>query len=176
MKLDKELLSAGNIHFYDPIRNTTSLVLDGQTLANLEIFQNSYNGTGAGTLFELLNHCVTPFGKRLFRQWLCHPLREASDIDMRLDAVENLMENFELHDFLTKELGKVPDLERLISAIHSKRCKVKEFLLTLEGFEKVKVSKAKKKTRVVLNTLPYRFNRAFWISLERSRIRFGPIC
>lgn len=161
MKLDKELLSAGNIHFYDPIRNTTSLVLDGQTLANLEIFQNSYNGTGAGTLFELLNHCVTPFGKRLFRQWLCHPLREASEIDMRLDAVENLMENFELHDFLTKELGKVPDLERLISAIHSKRCKVKEFLLTLEGFEKVKVSKAKKKTRLF-------WTRCLTVSTERS--------
>lgn len=134
-------MSAGNIRFYDPIRNTTSLVLDGQTLANLEIFQNSYDGSSTGTLFELLNHCVTPFGKRLFKQWLCHPLRDASDINMRLDAVENLMENFELHELLTKELGKLPDLERLISSIHSKRCKVKEFLLTLEGFEKVKVKR-----------------------------------
>ncbi|KAI0158380.1 hypothetical protein BJ166DRAFT_498447 [Pestalotiopsis sp. NC0098] len=31
-------------------------------------------GDSEGTLSNFLNDCVTPFGKRMFRQWVCHPL------------------------------------------------------------------------------------------------------
>ncbi|KAI8969051.1 muts domain V-domain-containing protein [Mycotypha africana] len=137
LKLDKELLSAKNIHLYDPIRNATSLVLDGQTLANLEIFQNSHDGTTEGTVYKLLSHSITPFGKRLFKQWLCHPLRKIEEINARLDAVEDFMRLIELQQSLAKQLAFLPDLERLISRIHSGRIKVKEFLNTLQGFEKL---------------------------------------
>lgn len=36
-------------------------------------------------------------GKRLFRKWLCHPLRRAADINDRYDAVEDF-NNLNLHD------------------------------------------------------------------------------
>lgn len=39
------------------------------------------------------------------------------------------------HDKMAKELAALPDLERLISRIHSGRVKVKEFLTTLNGFQ-----------------------------------------
>ncbi|KAG0167716.1 DNA mismatch repair protein msh6 [Apophysomyces sp. BC1034] len=138
LKLDKELLSAKNIHAYDPIRNTTSLVLDGQTLANLEIFENSYDGSVEGTVFKLLGNSITPFGKRLFKKWLCHPLRKPSDINARLDAIEDLMLLTEVQETMTSKLATMPDLERLISRIHSGRCKVKEFLTVLDGFRTAK--------------------------------------
>ncbi|CAG8540503.1 7230_t:CDS:10, partial [Cetraspora pellucida] len=44
LKLDVELVSLRNFHIYDPICHNTSLVLDGQTLANLEVFENSLDG------------------------------------------------------------------------------------------------------------------------------------
>ena len=75
---------------YDPVRHSTSLVLDGQTIINLEIFENNYDGTDTGSLYKLLMRCFTPFGKRLFKRWLCHPLRHADIINQRLDAVEDL--------------------------------------------------------------------------------------
>lgn len=128
-------MSAKNILLYDPIRNATSLVLDGQTLANLEIFQNSYDGSTQGTVFKLLANSITPFGKRLFKQWLCHPLRKVEDINARLDAIEDLIRLVDFHDVMAKELSSMPDLERLISRIHSGRVKVKEFLIALKGFE-----------------------------------------
>lgn len=37
LKVDKDLVSIGNFTWYDPIRKATSLVLDGQTLKNLEV-------------------------------------------------------------------------------------------------------------------------------------------
>ncbi|KAK4509250.1 Histone deacetylase hda1 [Mucor velutinosus] len=144
LKLDKELLSAKHVLMYDPIRNATSLVLDGQTLANLEIFQNSYDGSTEGTVFKLLANSITPFGKRLFKQWLCHPLRRIEDINSRLDAIEDFMRLVDLHETISKEMYGMPDLERLISRIHSGRIQVKEFLAALEGF---------KTTRQIIQTL-----------------------
>lgn len=133
--MDRELLSAKNVMMYDPIRNATSLVLDGQTLANLEIFQNSHDGSTEGTVFKLLANSITPFGKRLFKQWLCHPLRNIDAINARLDAVEDLMQMADMQDTIAKYMAKMTDLERLISRIHSGRIKVKEFLATLSGFK-----------------------------------------
>lgn len=67
---------------FDPIRDGQSLVLDGQTLAHIEILQNSL-GTDDGTLFKLLCRCSTPFGKRLFKIWVCQPLLQAKAINDR---------------------------------------------------------------------------------------------
>ena len=128
-----------NITHYDPIKNTTSLVLDGQTLANLEILQNSFDGSDEGTVIKLLNQCVTPFGKRLFKQWLCHPLRSTSDIVERQDAVEELMAYVDVQEMIATNFRALPDLERLISRIHAGNCKVKEFLVVLEAFKALQV-------------------------------------
>jgi len=135
--IDRELISLGNIQWYDPIRKATNLVLDGQSLINLEIFANSFDGGADGTLFQMLNRCVTPFGKRLLRHWVCHPLAVAQKIEERLDAVEALMADAATTDRFTSSLTKLPDLERLISRIHAGRCRAADFVKVLEGFEQI---------------------------------------
>jgi DNA mismatch repair protein MSH6 len=137
LKMDREQLSAGNFTWYDPIRKATSLVLDGQTLINLEIFANSYDGGIEGTLFQLLNRCVTPFGKRLFKQWVCHPLMDIKKINARLDAVDSLNADPKVRDRFTSQMTRMPDLERLISRVHAGSCKVQDFVKVLEGFEQI---------------------------------------
>ena len=137
LQIERELLTLGNFTWYDPIRKATSLVLDGQTLVNLEIFANSYDGGVDGTLFLLLNRCTTPFGKRMFKQWVCHPLMDAAKINARLDAVESLNADLTVRDQFTSQLVKMPDLERLISRIHAGSCKVLDFVRVLEGFEQI---------------------------------------
>ena len=62
LKLDRDLLSMQNFHRYDPMQHASSLILDGQTLINLEILENNIDGSEQGTLLRLLNRCVTPFG------------------------------------------------------------------------------------------------------------------
>lgn len=137
LKLDRETVSLGNFEEYDPIRKATSLVLDGQSLINLEIFANTVDGGSDGTLFSMLNHCVTPFGKRLLRQWVCLPLVHASRINERLDAVDALIADRKTQDTFSSSLSKLPDLERLISRVHAGRCKAEEFVKVLDGFEQV---------------------------------------
>ena len=137
LKLERSLLTQSNFNWYNPIQKGTTLVLDGQTLINLEVFANTYDGGQEGTLFTLLNRCVTPFGKRMFRQWVCHPLADAKRINERLDAVDMLNADRSLSDQFTASMTRMPDLERLISRIHAGVCKPEDFVRVLEGFEQI---------------------------------------
>lgn len=137
LKIDRDLVTIGNFTWYDPIRKASSLVLDGQTLINMEIFANSFDGGVDGTLFQLLNKCITPFGKRMFKQWVCHPLMDAKRINARLDAVDSLNADPSIRDQFSGQLTKMPDLERLISRVHAGSCKAQDFVRVLEGFEQI---------------------------------------
>ncbi|KAL6837211.1 DNA repair protein [Trichoderma camerunense] len=137
LKLEGPLLSQGNFEIYNPIQKNSTLVLDGQTLTNLELFANTVNGNTDGTLFGLLNKCITPFGKRLFRQWVAHPLCDIDRINERLDAVELLNDDPSVREQFASQLVKMPDLERLISRIHAGACKPEDFVRVLEGFEQI---------------------------------------
>lgn len=137
LKIERDLITIGNFTWYDPIKKATSLVLDGQTLINMEIFANSFDGGVEGTLFQLLNRCITPFGKRMFKQWVCHPLVDSKRINARLDAVDSLNADPSVRDQFSSQLTKMPDLERLISRIHAGNCKAQDFVRVLEGFEQI---------------------------------------
>lgn len=169
--VDQELLSMANFEEYVPVdvdmgksigpasffaQTRQKMVLDGVTLTNLEIFQNGSGGT-EGTLLERLDTCSTLFGKRLLKQWLCAPLCNPTSIGDRLDAVEDLMAAQAQATDVTDLLKKLPDLERLLSKIHSigtlkgqdhpdsravlyeevtySKRKIVDFLSALEGFK-----------------------------------------
>ncbi|KAJ8481880.1 hypothetical protein ONZ51_g5715 [Trametes cubensis] len=134
LNIDKDILSMKNFNIYDPMKRGQGLVLDGQTLAHIEVLQNS-EGTEEGTLLKLLGRCITPSGKRLFRIWLCMPLREVADINARLDAVQDLLAHPTFESDFTSIAKGLPDLERVVSRIHAKNCKVKDFLKVLTAFK-----------------------------------------
>lgn len=135
--IERELVTLKNFSWYDPIRSASSLILDGKTLINLEFFANSFDGDTSGTLFLLLNRCISPFGKRMFKQWLCHPLMDPVQINARLDAVESLNADATVRDQFISNLTKLPDLERMISRIHAGICKPQDFVRVLDGFEQI---------------------------------------
>lgn len=137
LKLDETLISLGNIEPYTTIKASTNLVLDGQTLQNLEIFANSFDGTDKGTLFKLINRATTPFGKRLLKTWVVHPLLQKKDIESRLDSVDQLLEDGDLRSTIEFSLAKLPDLERLLSRVHASQLKLKDFTRVIEGFEDI---------------------------------------
>uniref|UniRef100_A0A8C2L8V7 DNA mismatch repair protein n=1 Tax=Cyprinus carpio TaxID=7962 RepID=A0A8C2L8V7_CYPCA len=110
------------------------------------------------SLLERLDTCCTPFGKRLLKQWLCGPLCNPSSIGDRLDVVEDLTGAPSQATEVTDLLKKLPDLERLLSKIHSmgtplkgqdhpdsrailyeevvySKRKIADFLAALEGFK-----------------------------------------
>ena len=76
-------------------------------------------------------------GKRLFRRWVCHPLRSIAEIEDRQQSLEDLYQHAELRDELLRVLKDCPDLERLIARVHVGSCKLALFLDLLDAFDKV---------------------------------------
>ena len=101
-----------NSHLND--RNLTTMALDGAALENLEILENADGGL-VGTLLGSLDHCVTPFGKRKLREWLCRPLFKIEDIVRRQDAVQDLLDVAEESaGEARRHLAGLTDIERAI--------------------------------------------------------------
>ena len=62
-----------------------SLVLDAVTLKNLDVLPDPSNPT-MNSLFQYIDHTVTPFGKRLLKAWLCEPLYRIDLINRYISA------------------------------------------------------------------------------------------
>ncbi|XP_014252185.1 DNA mismatch repair protein Msh6 [Cimex lectularius] len=134
--LDHQLLSMAHFEIYTPIDvasvsissektlpriTARNMILDAVSLKNLNVIENN---TGLqGTLLHRIDHCSTPFGKRLLRQWLCSPLANTKSIEARQQAVRLLKENSTLLSTVSDVLSKVPDLERMFSRIYAQSSK-----------------------------------------------------
>jgi DNA mismatch repair protein MutS len=94
------------------------LVLDAVTVRNLELIEPLFAGTDTGvTLFRAMDATVTPMGKRLLRAWMLRPSLDASEINLRLDTVEEQVRQTIAREELRRALEGVLDLERLLSRV-----------------------------------------------------------
>lgn len=101
-------------------QSPTRMVLDAVALTNLEVLQNNFDRTEKGSLWAFMNRCKTLFGARLLKDWVCHPLYRVSDIASRTAAVDDLMCSLcSEAESARAALKGVPDLERLLSRVHS---------------------------------------------------------
>jgi DNA mismatch repair protein MutS len=95
-------------------RGAGLVLIDAATRRNLEIVQNTKDGSETGTLFGFLNRTETPGGARLLKQWLVAPLADLSLILDRQVAVCELREHY--HAIATT-LSGLSDLERLAARL-----------------------------------------------------------
>jgi DNA mismatch repair protein MutS len=103
------------IGFYE---RQSCLVLDAVTVRNLELIEPLFAGSDAGvTLFRTLDATVTPMGKRVLRAWMLRPSIDRSEIEARLDAVEEQTKQTIAREELRGAFEGVFDLERLLSRV-----------------------------------------------------------
>lgn len=93
------------------------MILDRSTRRNLEIDHTLNDGEEGLSLFKVLDHTSTAFGKRMLRQWLDHPLKDKESIQKRLDATEELYQNHAIRSHGKDHLKMIFDLERIVSRI-----------------------------------------------------------
>eukprot|EP01103_Thecamoeba_quadrilineata_P009526 TRINITY_DN1929_c0_g1_i2.p1 TRINITY_DN1929_c0_g1~~TRINITY_DN1929_c0_g1_i2.p1 ORF type:complete len:902 (+),score=157.60 TRINITY_DN1929_c0_g1_i2:326-2707(+) len=132
LHLDVELITMGNLKGYT--EGSNRLVLDSNTLANLSVLEAEPGSSKSETLLALVDHTSTPFGKRLLKMWVCFPLRSLSEIEARLDAIDDINSQSDFFESVMAKLKKLSDLERQITRIHAGTTKLSEFLSVIEGF------------------------------------------
>ncbi|MBQ1868710.1 DNA mismatch repair protein MutS [Selenomonas sp.] len=94
-----------------------NLVIDTYTLRNLEITRNLRDGGKKDTLLDVLDFTETAMGSRLLKKWLEYPLLNVLPINRRLDAVEELTQDFSLRGGLRADCKEIHDFERLLTRI-----------------------------------------------------------
>lgn len=67
------------------------MLLNASTISNLEIFRNQTDFKTSGTLFSVLDHTQTAFGRRLLRKWVAKPLLQRHELQERIDAVDEVL-------------------------------------------------------------------------------------
>src|SRR5690606_9906226 len=98
--------------------------LDRFTIRNLELVSSQQEG--GVPLISILDQTVTPMGARLLRKWVLLPLKDKSPVLERLQTVDMLVAEEELHDKLVFLLKLIGDLERLVSKVAVRRINPRE--------------------------------------------------
>lgn len=93
--------------------------LDKATLRNLEITETLYDKKREGSLLGILDKTHTAMGARLLKKWLREPLNNPLEINSRLDAVEEMVNNPLLKNNITEQLKLIYDFERLSARVAS---------------------------------------------------------
>ena len=126
--------------FYD---RTESMLLDAVTVRNLELVEPLFAGERTdATLLNVLDQTQTGMGGRLLRQRLLRPSLDRAEIEGRLDAAGDLLQQTILRAELRKQLGGILDIERLLAKITMGVANPRDVLALGRSLEKIPTLKA----------------------------------
>ncbi|KMU89726.1 DNA mismatch repair protein Msh3 [Coccidioides immitis H538.4] len=121
--------------YFQPFSARSHMLLNGNTLINLEIYQNQTEQTSKGSLFWTLDRTKTRFGQRLLRKWVGRPLLDKQELEDRVAAVTELKDSDATPRVgrLKTLLSKVKtDLEKNLLRIYYGKCTRPELLTVLQ--------------------------------------------
>jgi len=84
---------------------------------NLELTEKMNDKSKKGTLLWVLDKTYTSMGGRLLRKWINEPLIDITEINKRLNAVEELKDNLIFRGDIIDCLRRIYDIERLVGKI-----------------------------------------------------------
>src|ERR1039457_868766 len=125
--------------FYD---RADSMGLDAVPVRNLELIEPLFAADAGGpkpeaTVLAVLDQTLTGMGGRLLRQRLLPPSMERPEIEERLDAAGELLQQTILRAELRKQLGAILDLERLLAKITLGSAGPRDLLALGRSLEKI---------------------------------------
>ena len=99
------------------IEKSKFMSIDVKTRKNLELTVSYREGKRKGSLLWLLDKTETSMGARMLTDWVDRPLQNASQINARLDGVDELYRAYLLRDEIGKVLHEIFDIERLVGKV-----------------------------------------------------------
>ena len=136
---DTEHPNLGHITSIQRINRAEHLWMDRFTIRNLELISNNEK---AQTLYNTINHTVSPMGARLLKRWLLMPLNQPDQIHERLDTVSQWVNLPEQRSEIIQHIKPIGDLERLAAKVPLKKINPREVMQLARGLSHVKEIKA----------------------------------
>ena len=102
-------LKTYNVHEY--------MLLDSATRRNLELTSTIRDNKLSGSLLSIIDKTITSMGGRLIKKWINQPLIQKNEIELRLNSIKELTDNYQILEKLTQDLDGIYDLERILGKI-----------------------------------------------------------
>ena len=110
-------LEKRELPYFKPVVLATDskvMKLDYQAISNMELFKTLDN-KNQGTLYWLMNECVTSMGSRFLKSALSKPFADREEILKVQNIVSLFVDDFSLREKLRDVLKSIYDMERLIA-------------------------------------------------------------
>ncbi len=122
-----------------------AMVLDAVTLRNLEMLEPLFAADAGSqsqpTVLGVLDQTLTGMGGRLLRQRLLRPSMDRAEIEQRLDAAGELLQQTILRAELRKQLAGILDIERLLAKVTLGSAGPRDLLALGRSLEKIPLVK-----------------------------------
>ena len=120
----------------------TYMLLDLSTRRNLELTETLREKRRKGSLLWVLDQTQTAMGARFLRKAIEQPLIDATEINKRLEATKELVDNALLREDLMDALKDIYDLERLMSKVAYGTCNAKDLIAIKQSLSQLPVLKS----------------------------------
>ena len=107
-------ISVNDINIYT---DNQYMRLDITAVRNLELCETMRSKAKKGSLLWVLDKTKTAMGKRLIRNWVSQPLLSISAIELRQNAIDELVSDTILRGEIVEGLSGVRDIERLMTKV-----------------------------------------------------------
>lgn len=123
---DTEHHLVGHITQIQRLNDYEHLWMDHFTIRNLELIRS--NHASGLSLLDVIDKTSTPMGGRMLKQWLIFPLSHKEKIQLRHQAVQELLEHKSHRQEIERHIKLIGDLERLASKISMRKVNPRELL------------------------------------------------
>ncbi len=130
-------ISLAHIDKFEYYNVVDYMSIDVNSRRNLELTETLKDKSKKGSLLWVLDKTSTAMGGRQLRKFIENPLLNKNAINDRLDAVEELINNYSLGEDLKAILRQIYDIERLVGKISTQSVNAKEFIFLKNSIEKL---------------------------------------
>lgn len=125
---DTQKTELSHITHITPYISSKYMLIDSSTRRNLELTETLREKQKRGSLLWVLDKTKTAMGGRLLRSTIEQPLIDINEMNLRLDAIEDLNKHSISRDEIREYLNPVYDLERLLGRVSFKTANPRDLL------------------------------------------------
>ncbi len=111
--------------------------IDAASLQSLEILRTIRGENTKGSLLDCLDETLTGMGARMFRNWLCMPLCDVGEIELRQDVIEELIQNESRLGEIRSLLSKIADTERIAARLSTFRATPRDLVALVNTLRQI---------------------------------------
>lgn len=138
---ETQKMSLTNINLLEQYEIINYMTIDGNSRRNLELTESIREKNKKGSLLWVLDKSATSMGGRTIRKWIEEPLIIKSEIEKRLNGVNEAFSSISFNEDLRTALKEIYDIERIVGKISNKNVNAKDMLSLKASLEKIPMIK-----------------------------------